>query len=113
MGKIAIVLYVVLMFVWIFWVLDRQLLFGNEIAGWSGIVGLGLVHIALGFAVNRGWALFLPLLAVAIARPAGYPSANMGEPLPLWLGSLIWAPLNMSLVAIGVGVRRLHAKRRF
>jgi hypothetical protein len=61
--------------------------------------------------VNRGWALFLPLLAVAIALPAGYPSANMGEPLPLWLGSLIWAPLNMSLVAIGLGSRRLYERR--
>jgi hypothetical protein len=111
-GKIAIVLYVALTSLWIYWVLDRQLFFGNEIAGWSGIVGFGLVHVALGFAVNRGWALLLPLLAVAIALPAGYPSANQGEPLPLWLGALIWAPVNISLVAIGVGSRRLFERRR-
>jgi hypothetical protein len=111
-GKIAIVLYVVLTFLWIYWVLDRQLFFGNDIAGWSGIVGFGLVHVAVGFAVNRGWALLLPLLAVAIALPAGYPSANRGEPLPLWFGALIWAPVNISLIAIGVGARRLLERRR-
>jgi hypothetical protein len=111
-GKIAIGLYLALIVVWIYWVLDRQLFFGNEIAGWLGIIGVGLAHVALGVFVNRGWALFLALLPVAIALPAGYPSANQGEPLPLWLGALIWSPLNMSLVAIGVGARRRYEGRR-
>jgi len=109
----AIGLYVPLAFVWVFWVLDRQLLYGNDVATWSVVIAGAILHIALGFAINRGWALFLPLLAVLIAAPLGYPSENRGEPLPLWMASLIfYAPIYMSGVWVGVAARKLYERRR-
>jgi hypothetical protein len=109
--KLAVILYIALLLVWVYWVLDKQLFFGSEIAGWLTTAVVAFVHLALGFTVARGWVRFLPLLAVAIAVPIGYPSANRGEPWPLWLGLLLWAPVLMLLVAIGVAVRRRYERR--
>jgi hypothetical protein len=109
--KLAVILYIALLLVWVYWVLDKQLFFGSESAGWLTTAVVAFVHFALGFTVGRGWVRFLPLLAVAIAVPIGYPSANRGEPWPLWLGLLLWAPVLMLLVAIGVAVRRRYERR--
>jgi hypothetical protein len=65
-----------------------------------------LAQVALGFAVGRWRALFLPLALIAIAVPAGVPDSDGGEPLPLWFG-LIFAQIGaVPLVSIGVIVRR-------
>lgn len=109
--KLAVTLYIALLSAWVYWVLDNQLFFGSEIGAWLTTAVVGLVHFALGFTVGRGWVHFLPLFAVAIALPVGYPSANKGEPWPLWLGLLLWAPVLMLLVAIGVAVRRPSDRR--
>jgi hypothetical protein len=109
--NITLVLYVAWASLWVYWVLDRQLLFGSDIAGLATLVLVGLIHVAVGFAIGRNWAALLPLLTAAIAAPLGYPSANKGEPWPLWLGLLFWAPVYMLVVAIGVGVRRWYDRR--
>jgi uncharacterized membrane protein YhaH (DUF805 family) len=111
--KVAVVAYIAFLAVLVYWVLDQQLLYGSEVAGWAVLVLLLAVHLALGYAVGRAWALPLPLLAVAMALPLGYPSANKGEPLPIWLGLLFFVPGAIALVAIGIGTRRLHDRRRF
>jgi hypothetical protein len=110
-GKIAVVVYTALSGLWVYWVLDRQLTFGSELGDWVMIISVAAVHVALGFTVGRGWVRFLPLFTVAIALPLGYPSANRGEPWPLWLGLLLWAPVLMLLVAVGVAVRRRYDRR--
>lgn len=112
-GKLAIGLYVALAFVWVNWVLDRQLFFGSDVAAGIGFVVLALVHAAVGFAIGRDWAALLPLVTVAIAAPLGYPSANKGEPWPIWLGLVLWVPLWMLVVAIGGALRRRCERRRF
>jgi hypothetical protein len=109
--KPAVALYIALLFVWVYWVLDKQLFYGSRIAGWITMAVVGLAHFALGFTVGRDWVRFLPLLAVAIALPIGYPSALKGEPWPLWLGLLLWAPVLMLLVASGVALRRRYDRR--
>jgi hypothetical protein len=111
MGKIAVALYMALSVVWVYWILDRQLTFGSELADWLMIISVGAVHVALGYATARRWALLLPLFPVLIAVPLGYPSANEGEPLPIWLGLLYFVPFGVALVAIGVGLRRLMERR--
>jgi hypothetical protein len=112
LDKITIGLYLVLISVWIYWVLDRQLLYGSDLSGWPVIGVVGLAHVMFGFGVGRTWAVLLPLLAVLIAVPLGYPSANKGEPLPIWLGLLIWAPVYMLAVAIGTRARSGFDGRR-
>src|SRR5688572_22273286 len=109
--KVAVVAYMAFLAVLVYWVLD-QLLFGREVAGWAVLVLLVAVHLALGYAVGRAGALPLPLLAVVMALPLGYPSANKGEPLPIWLGLLFFVPAAIALVAIGIGTRRLRDRRR-
>ena len=105
MDKIAVGLYVLLTFVWIYWVLDQQLFYGSDLGGWVHISGVALLHAVVGFVVGRTWAVPLPLLAVLIAVPLGYPSANKGEPWPIWLGLLLWVPVYMLAVAVGARVR--------
>jgi hypothetical protein len=66
-----------------------------------------LAQVALGFAVGRWWALFLPLALVAIAVPAGVPDSTGEEQFPLWFG-LMFAQLGaVPLALIGVFARRL------
>jgi hypothetical protein len=110
-GKIAIAAYLAFLAVLVFWVLDKQVLYGSDIANWAVVVSVGLIHLVLGLAVARPWVVLLPFLAVVMAAPLGYPSANKGEPLPIWLGLLFFVPLWVAAVAIGIGARRWYAGR--
>jgi len=96
--------YLGLMAFWIYWLLDRQLFYGNTTAAWAMLALLAGVQVAVGFLVARWWALVLPLLAVVLSVPAGYPSANKGEPLPIWLGLGVFSPIAVLLAAVGVGL---------
>src|ERR687897_48862 len=111
-GKIAVVAYLAFLAVFVFWVLDKQVLYGSDRRNWAFLVSLVLVHIGLGFAVGRPWVLLLPLLSVVMALPLGHPSANKGEPLPIWLGLLFFVPPGSAIVAVGIGLRRLYDRRR-
>jgi hypothetical protein len=105
--SIAVVSYLAASAVWVYYLLDRQVFFGNP-AGDLAILGaVALVHVGSGYAVGRWWALSLALLPSLMAIPLGYPSTNLGEPLPIWQGLLGWAPVGMVLIAVGVGMRRL------
>jgi membrane-bound metal-dependent hydrolase YbcI (DUF457 family) len=110
-GKIAVAAYVAFLAVLVFWALDRQVLYGSGTGDWIFLFVVVLLHLLLGFAVVRPWALLLPLLSVVMALPLGYPSANKGEPLPTWLGLLFYVPFGVALVAIGIGLRRLYEGR--
>jgi peptidoglycan/LPS O-acetylase OafA/YrhL len=106
--------YLGLMAIWIYWVLERQLFYGNDTASWLLLAGLIVAHVAAGALVARWWALALPALAVLLAVPAGYPDANKGEPLPISLGLALFSPLALLLVATGVGLPialRVHTAR--
>jgi hypothetical protein len=73
---------------------------------------LGLFHFAVGF-VGAGWSLlFLPLGAVILAVPAGYPEDTTGEPLPLWFGIATVEVSGVVLLAAGVAAAKLVARRR-
>jgi hypothetical protein len=109
--KIALAFYVALLVVLVYWILDRQLLYGSDFRQWVALVSLAAAHLALGYAIGRAWALPLPLLAVLFALPLGYPAANKGEPLPIWLGLLFFVPPAIALVAIGIGARRRYERR--
>jgi hypothetical protein len=111
-GSIAVGSYFALALVWVFWILDRQLFFGSDTAAVLSLALIAIVHLALGWVVNRWWALLLPFIPVLLAAPLGYPSANRGEPLPLWLGLLLWAPAGVAFVAVGMGVAPIAARMR-
>ena len=81
------------------------------VGGWAALILLVLVHIALGFVVVRPWVLLLPLLNIVMAAPLGYPSANKGEPLPIWLGLIYYVPFGITAVAVGIGLRKLFNGR--
>jgi hypothetical protein len=110
--SIAIGSYFVVAAVWVYWFLDRQPFFGSDEAAIVVLGTLVLVHLALGFVVARWWAALLTLVPLLLAAPLGYPSANRGEPLPIWLGLLLVWPLAVTLVALGVGARKASRIRR-
>jgi hypothetical protein len=105
--SIAVAVYFVLLLVWVFWILDRQVFFGEPLGDWIVLSMLLAVHPAAGFAIGRWWALLLPFAVVFASLPLGYPSTNRGEPWPIWWGLLAWAPLAVALLALGVALRRL------
>jgi hypothetical protein len=110
--NIAIGSYFVLSAVWVYWILDRQVFFGNPDGDWAVLGFVVLVHVGLGFAVNRWWSLLLPFYFVVIGIPVGYPSTNRGEPLPIWFGLLLAWPAAVALIAIGLGLRKVVERRR-
>lgn len=106
-----VAVYLGLMAVYIYWVVERQLFYANETANWLLPAVLGSLHVILGLLLVRWWALALPLLAVVLAVPAGYPDANKGEPLPIPVGLALFSPLAILLVALGVAVAMASRRR--
>ena len=104
--------YLTAMGLWIYVVVERQLFYGQPEANFRLTLMLAGVQVGAGLLIGRWWALVLPLVAVALAVPAGYPDASKGEPLPTWLGLLFVSPVAVILVGAGVaaawGFRRLR-----
>jgi hypothetical protein len=94
--------YIVAMSLWIYGVVDPSLGFGSDTAAAVGIAALGAFHVAVGYALGRGWAPLLVLAVPLIAYPAGY--ADRGEFL-IWIGAMIFIPLGALLLFAGVAVR--------
>jgi hypothetical protein len=97
----------VVVLVWIFWILGRQVFFGERLDDLLVVVAIVGLHVATGFVVRRWWALFFPYALVLIAYPLGYPTDIRGEPPEIWQGLLAWSPLLVALLAFGVALRRL------
>ena len=105
-ASITAALYLIAMALWIYVVEERQLFYGQPEANLLLTLILAGVQVGAGLLLGRWWALVLPLVAVALAVPAGYPDANMGEPLPTWLGLLLASPIAVILIATGVAATR-------
>ena len=86
---------------------ERQVGYGSDLVGVLILALLAVVHLATGAGVARWWAIALPAVAVLVAVPAGYPDANRGEPLPIWMGLAFLAPVGALLIAMGVAAMRL------
>jgi hypothetical protein len=110
--SIAVASYFVLCIVWVYWLLDRQVGFGNPTVDFVGLVLLAVAHVVVGLVIARWWALALPLLPIVLAFPVGYPSANRGEPLPIWMSLLFVTPVAIGLIASGVVVAQLALRAR-
>jgi hypothetical protein len=103
---IGAVAYLTAMGLWIYVVEERQLFYGQPEADLPLLVILCGVQIVAGLLVGRWWALALPVVAVVLAVPAGYPETSKGEPLPIWLGLALVSPVGVILVAAGVAAAR-------
>jgi len=110
--SIAVAAYFVLSLVWIFWIVDRQVFFGEPLGDLLVLIAIVGLHVVIGFAVGTWWALFLPFTLVVVAYPLGYPSTNKGEPVETWQGLLAWSPMAVALLGLGVAARRLGPWQR-
>ena len=110
--SIAITVYFVLMLVWIFWIVDRQVFFGEPLGDIVVAVAIVGTHIVTGLLAGSWWVLLLPYSLVLVAYPLGYPSTNRGEPIETWQGLLAWSPILVAFLALGVGLRRLGPWQR-
>lgn len=95
------------MLVWIFWILDRQVFFGEPLGDLLVLIVIAGLQFVTGYAVGRWWVLLLPVVFLFVAMPLGYPSTNRGEPSPVWWALAGSAPIAIGLLALGVGIHRL------
>lgn len=103
--------YVAAMLLFIYGFADRSVGYGSDVANIAGIVALALLHAGTGWFANRWWAVLLPVIAVVLAVPAGYPAELRGEPLPIWFGLAVFiGPFGALLIAGAVSVRRALAR---
>ena len=80
-------------------------------AGAAILVLIALLHLGTGF-VGRNWVVLLLVpAAVGLAYPAGYPSTSEGEPLPIWFGMLVFSPVGLALMAMGIIAAKLVPRR--
>ena len=84
----------------------------DEPWGWVSLAGLAVLQVVTGLATASWWSLALPFAAVVAAVPFGY-GEGVGQEAPIWLyyGYILVVP-SAVLVALGVGARRLAARRR-
>ncbi|MFL5940776.1 MAG: hypothetical protein ACJ75Q_10775 [Gaiellaceae bacterium] len=108
---IGAVAYLTAMGVWIYVVGERQLFYGQPEADLALLLVLAGVQVGAGLLVGRWWALAFPVVAVALAVPAGYPDANKGEPWPIWLSLALLLPIALLLVGIGAVGARVRRRR--
>jgi hypothetical protein len=101
--SIAVGVYLVLQILWIVSV-DQSL---SYLGAAFALSVIGLANLALGFATCRWFAAALPFLTVIIAVPLGYPTGIYHEPLPVWFGVLLLAPVAAALVVLGVAARKI------
>ena len=110
MKPAAAAVYLVLMGAY-FYAWKEEIAIGSSL-GWALLIGLAGLQLAVGASVGAWSALALPFVAILVAVPFGY-GEGIGQEAPIWLyyGFLMSVPAAI-LVAIGVGGRRLAARRR-
>lgn len=99
-------IFFVLQMLWILGV-DQSISYGSD--AWTAIVlsVIGLASFGLGLSTRWWAATALPFVTVVLAIPLGLPEGNYHEPLPIWFGVLLVAPVEAVLVALGVAGRTL------
>ena len=84
---------------------------GSKTLGIGVWVASAVLHLLTGVGIGRMWAAVLPLVAVLLAIPAGYPNVAHEGP-PIWAGLLIFLFVpGVVLMTIGVVARALAARR--
>jgi hypothetical protein len=106
------VVYLGLSTLWIYGVLDRGLLEGNDVRAWLAVGAMASAHIAFGFTVREWPALLLPIAVLLLAIPAGYPDSEFSEPGPVWFGQIVFVQFEIPLIAAGLGLRAMVGGRR-
>ncbi len=103
--------YLGLSAVWIYGVVDRGRLEDSDAGLWA-ILGLAaFIHVVFGFGIREWPALLLPIAMLFLAIPAGYPESQYSEPGPVWFGQLVVIPAEITLIALGLGLRALADRR--
>ena len=95
----------------IYGVLDTSALPHTDSAAIGLLVGLGLIDIATGYFSRSFAVAWLPLTAIIVAVPAGYPDDTEGDPIPISVGLIFIALPAMVLMAIGAGLARWRVAR--
>jgi hypothetical protein len=101
--------YFTAMTLWIYGVVEPSVGYGSDAAAAVGLSTLALLHVAVGYALHRGWAPLLVLGVPLLAYPAGY--ADRGEFL-IWQGFALVAPIGALMVFAGVALRFVLTGRR-
>jgi hypothetical protein len=103
--------YLLLSVVWLYALVDRGRLEGGDLAVWSAIAVVELAHVVFGFAIREWPAMLLPIVAVFLAVPAGYPTSDY-EPAPVWFAQAFLALIEIPCLALGLGLFSVTGHRR-
>ena len=91
---------------WIYAIAEPQVGYGSDVAAVATLIALVALHLATGWAIGRWWAVFLPLVPIVIALPAGTPTKGE-DPYAIWW-AIAWyvAPAGAFLILLTVALRR-------
>jgi hypothetical protein len=90
----------------------KEDVFFGEPLTWLTFVGLALLQVAVGATIGSWWAVALPFGAILVAVPFGYgEGVGQEAPIAFYYGYVMSVPAAL-LTALGVGLRRLVARRR-
>ena len=90
----------------------REDVFFGEPLTWLVFAVLALLHLTVGAAIGRWWAVALPFGAILVAAPFGYgEGVGQEAPIAFYYGYVMSVPASV-LTAVGVGLRKLAARRR-
>lgn len=93
----VLALYLAAMAAWIYLVVDV-----NQDRNAALFYVAAFVHVGMGYVLRSRWTLLLAFVPLLLAVPAGYPSSDYGEPVPLWFSFLLLTPVAAACLMIGV-----------
>ena len=100
--------YLALSVAWLYGIVAQGRFEGSDVRFWSLVAFVLLVHVAFGWVIREWPVVFLPLILVPLAVPAGYPESQFGEPLPVWIGQVFYVVVEIPAIAAGVALRTLY-----
>jgi hypothetical protein len=95
----------------IYGVLDTGALPNTDTAAIGLLVCLGAIDFATGYFSRSFAVAWLPLAAIIVAVPAGYPDDVEGEPIPISVGLMFIAIPAMLIIALGAGLAKWRVAR--
>ena len=106
----AALVYVAAAAGWVYGIIERIDAADDEPWLFVSYAALAVLHVGVGYAIARWWAVLLPARPIPLAVPAEYVPDTRPE-FPIWFALALLAPFGCALLAAGVAAARIARGR--